>query len=301
MLQRREKGLIEQIQRPALLIRLISQLPGVNYHTHTSRCCSTYIIITVAKIENNLKLMIWSLPLSTSHTHAHVYMNTHTHTCSLHNNIPINIFCLNLPVYSQIPLPFPGASCFWDWFHLFNDGCANDPSYMADGVIDTTTSTGLRIGWGPGEWGVGDIEEGRLKWGKATEGRGKLETPCTQAVFVFLKQTRTLDTEWKLITTPWSNFYTVAQMKETYPPLIRDGWLVSMTLVDICFLKRLCGSFGESPWYIQMAFFAITIVLGTKKTSHFFKGVRSKWKCPSGHHKESKENNVYRAARMSWF
>lgn len=54
----REKGLIEQIPRPPLLIRLISQLPGVNYHTHTSRCCSTYIIITVAKIENNLKLMI---------------------------------------------------------------------------------------------------------------------------------------------------------------------------------------------------------------------------------------------------
>lgn len=53
-----EKGLIGQIQRPALLIRLISQLPGVNYHTHTSRCCSTYIIITVAKIENNLKLVI---------------------------------------------------------------------------------------------------------------------------------------------------------------------------------------------------------------------------------------------------
>lgn len=54
----REKGLIEQIQRPALLIRLIFQLPGVNYHTHTSRCCSTYIIITVAQTENNLKLMI---------------------------------------------------------------------------------------------------------------------------------------------------------------------------------------------------------------------------------------------------
>lgn len=54
----REEGLIEQTQRPALLIRPISQLPGVNYHTHTSRCCSTYIIITVAKIENNLKLLI---------------------------------------------------------------------------------------------------------------------------------------------------------------------------------------------------------------------------------------------------
>lgn len=111
MLQRREKGLIEQIQHPALHIRLISQLPGVNYHTHTSRCCSTYIIITVAKIENNLKLMIWGLPPSTSHTCTHIHIRTrtrthiNTHTCSHHNSIPINIFCLNLPVYSQFPLP----------------------------------------------------------------------------------------------------------------------------------------------------------------------------------------------------
>ncbi len=103
----REKGLIEQIQRPTLLIRLISQLPGVNYHTHTSRCCSTYIIITVAKIENNLKLMIWGLPPSASHTCTHIptHIWTNTHTCSHHNSYPINIFCLNLPVYSQIPLP----------------------------------------------------------------------------------------------------------------------------------------------------------------------------------------------------
>lgn len=50
--------LIEQIQRPALLIRLISLLPEVNYHTHTSCCCSTYIIITVARMENGPKLAI---------------------------------------------------------------------------------------------------------------------------------------------------------------------------------------------------------------------------------------------------
>ncbi len=170
------KGLIEQIQRPALLIKLISQLPGVNYHTHTSRCCSTYIIITVAKIKNNLKLMIWGLPPLTCHTHSHTH------------SIPINIFCLSLLVYSQTPAPSPGASCFWDWFHLFNDGCANDPSHMADSVRDTTTSQ---------EWGLdGDLEsEGwgilkRAEWnrGSTTEGWGKQETPCTQAVFVSNKQ-----------------------------------------------------------------------------------------------------------------
>lgn len=101
-----EKGLIEQIQHPTLLIRLISQLPGVNYHTHTSRCCSTYIIITVAQIENNLKLMIWGLPPSTGRTCMHIHTHTdvikHTHS---HHSIPINIFCLNLLVFSQIPLP----------------------------------------------------------------------------------------------------------------------------------------------------------------------------------------------------
>lgn len=60
--------LIEQIQRPALLIRLISLLPEVNYHTHTSCCCSTYIIITVARMENGPKLTIPGLPSPASHT-----------------------------------------------------------------------------------------------------------------------------------------------------------------------------------------------------------------------------------------
>lgn len=50
--------LIEQIQRPALLIRLISLLPEVNYHTHTSCCCSTYIIITVARMESDPELAL---------------------------------------------------------------------------------------------------------------------------------------------------------------------------------------------------------------------------------------------------
>lgn len=78
--ERERKGLIEQIQCPALLIRLISQLPGVNYHTHTSCCCSTYIIITVAKIENNLKLTIWGLPLQTSRTCTCIHICTHIRT-----------------------------------------------------------------------------------------------------------------------------------------------------------------------------------------------------------------------------
>lgn len=134
MLQRREKGLIEQIQCPALFIRLISQLPGVNYHTHTSRCCSTYIIITVAKIENNPKLMIWG----PSHAHTCACSSIkHAHT---YHSPAINILWLNLPRLFPKPPSSPEASCFWDWFHLFNDGCANDPSHMADGVTDTTTS-----------------------------------------------------------------------------------------------------------------------------------------------------------------
>lgn len=126
-----EKGLIERIQRPALLIRLISQLPGVNYHTHTSRCCSTYIIITVAKIENNLKLMIWGFPPSSGHTYTHI--NTQITT-----PLP-SIISAWTSQYIPKPPSLPGASCFWDWFHLFNDGCANDPSHMPDCVTDTTT------------------------------------------------------------------------------------------------------------------------------------------------------------------
>lgn len=140
-------------------------------------------------------------PSTAKHPHMYayacIYMNTHkrAHAHSHHNSIPINIFCLNLPVYSQIPPPSPGASCFWDWFHLFNDGCANDPSHVADGVTDTTTTQ---------EWGLdGSLEsEGWVilkraerNWRSAAEGWGELVVPCMQAVFAFLKQTRTPDAE----------------------------------------------------------------------------------------------------------
>lgn len=151
MLQRREKenGLIKQIHCPSLLIRLIFQLPGVNYHTHTSRCCSTYIIITMAKTENNLKLKIWGLP-PTSHTctpctHTYTVYTQHISHC---NGSVINIFCLKPLGIFPNPLPSLGASCFWDWFHLFNDGCANDPSHTADGVTDTTASLEWGLDWG---------------------------------------------------------------------------------------------------------------------------------------------------------
>lgn len=81
-------------------------MPGVNYHTHTSRCCSTYIIITVAKIESNLKLVIWSRPPSTSHTHTHMETLTdNAYTLYKHTEFTISIFCLNPPIYSQIPHP----------------------------------------------------------------------------------------------------------------------------------------------------------------------------------------------------
>lgn len=105
MLQRREKenGLIKQIHRPSLLIRLIFQLPGVNYHTYTSLCCSTYIIITVAKTENNLKLKIWGLPPQTSHTHT--YVTTQTYINHITTKLPLIFPAWNLLVYSQIPFP----------------------------------------------------------------------------------------------------------------------------------------------------------------------------------------------------
>lgn len=110
--ERERKELIEQIQCPALLIRVISQLPGVNYHTHTSCCCSTYIIITVAKIENNLKLMTWGLLSPNNHTCKHSNMETYS-IWTLHNIILVSIFCLSRLVYSWISPPTPCGSCFF--------------------------------------------------------------------------------------------------------------------------------------------------------------------------------------------
>lgn len=87
--------LIEQIQRPALLIRLISLLPEVNYHTHTSCCCSTYIIITVARMESEPELAIYGPPspapssdrhgiASPPHPHQPLWVPPpHTHTALL--------------------------------------------------------------------------------------------------------------------------------------------------------------------------------------------------------------------------
>lgn len=47
--------------------------------------------------------------ISQPHMHANNTLRTHiymsAHTCSHHSSIAINIICLNLPVYSQIPLP----------------------------------------------------------------------------------------------------------------------------------------------------------------------------------------------------
>lgn len=81
------------------------------------------------------------------HTCAQAHIDTHKHIS--HNNCnAIYIFCLKPLGIFPNPLPSPGASCFWDWFHLFNDGCANDPSHTADGVTDTTASLewGLDVG-----------------------------------------------------------------------------------------------------------------------------------------------------------
>lgn len=160
----REKGLIEQIPRPALLIRLISQLPGVNYHTHTSRCCSTYIIITVAGIENNLKIMIWGPPPATHARtyaymiHTHVHTDTHITTAS----VPINIFCLNLPVYSQIPFPPQEPAVFEiDFIYLMMAVLMT----LRTPLMVLQTPQHLRDeDWMRALWvRVGDIKEGRLK------------------------------------------------------------------------------------------------------------------------------------------
>lgn len=152
----REKGLIKQIQHPALLIRLIFQLPGVNYHTHTSRCCSTYIIITVAKMENDLKLILWGLPPPKSrHTRKHA---------SHHNSVAINTLCLKLSVYSQSPFPPQEPAVFGnDFIYLMTAALmtlltllmvSQTPHYLRN-------EAWIRV-WG--ERGAGGSEGSWMKW-----------------------------------------------------------------------------------------------------------------------------------------
>lgn len=103
----RRNRLIEQIQRPALLIRLISLLPEVNYHTHTSCCCSTYIIITVARMENDPKLAIWGFPSPASHTGCkHPLLRT-AKWLPHHHGTLINIFYPTLLARSRPTTPLP--------------------------------------------------------------------------------------------------------------------------------------------------------------------------------------------------
>lgn len=91
--------------------------------------------------------------------------------------------------------------------------------------------------------------------GGGAEGWGKLVALCTQAVFVFPKQTRTLDAEWKLETTPWRNFYTLAQMKRDPSTSHQRPMAVSSARVDISFLKRLCDSPGYAQYTNGIFFF----------------------------------------------
>lgn len=168
-------------------------------------------------------------------THLHKYAITVTRFHP--DSIPINICSPNLSVYFQphpspIP-PFPHhpslPMCqlfFWIGF-----------IYLMMAVL-MTLRTRLMVKQAPqhltNEDCVGTGERGGCEWKGRNEIGGAQQkewvepvTPCTQAVFVFLKQTRTPNAEKKLITTPWTDFNTVAQMRGTYPPLIRDRLLLA--------------------------------------------------------------------------
>lgn len=94
------------------------------------------------------------------------------------------------------------------------------------------------------------------------------------------EQTRAADTGQKLITTPWTNFYAVTQMKEISPALIRDWVVGSKPVVGVCFQKL--RQFLEQTC-VQIEFFCNYYSLEDKKKDiSFLKGVRSKWKSPSG-------------------
>lgn len=208
-------------------------------------------------MESDPKLAPWGLPSPASHTGCKHPLLVTAKWLPHHHGALINIFCPTLlGALLNPPLPRVCQPFFLDWFHLFNDGCANDPSYAADCVIDTRTCQ---------EWGLdGDLErEGQVLLKRA----GWSVCVCVwqrnaeELVFVFPKQTRTLDAEWKLEITPWRNFYTVAQMKRDLSTSHYSLMTVSSAEVDISFLKPLCDSCEECQGYAKHTIWAFWLFL----------------------------------------
>lgn len=160
-------------------------------------------------------------------THVCVFQHkTHTHITALPS-----IFSAWTSPFIPNPPPTPtspGASCFWDWFHLFNDGCANDPSHTADGVTDTTTSQA---------WGLDQELERKRQSSMKEEGHSRR---TREAQDVFLKQTRALGgKKWKLIFTGL-----VFTLWHRWKSSIYPHWrLVGMEEMGICHHKFSYGSF----------------------------------------------------------
>lgn len=88
---------------------------------------------------------------------------------------------------------------------------------------------------------------------------------ATRAVFVFLKQTRTLDEEKKLISSPWSDFNTVTQLRGSDAPLIRGRPLWARRQWILVFWSADAAAALEKHLGTQMEFIAIAIIVGAKK------------------------------------
>lgn len=241
MLQRRETvggiRLIEQIQHP-LSSLLISLLPEVNYHTHLMLLFHLHHNYCGEDEERSRPRDM--RPSITGQPHSPLLRTTKWFPH--HHGALINILYPTLSLPNPPNHPLTCASRFLDWFHLFNDCCANDPLHAADSVIDIRTCQ---------EWGLdGDLErEGRVF---LKIGQDEVCVWMAQAlVCVFPKQTRRLDAESKLETPPWRNFYTISEMKSDLCTSHHSLMVVSPAQVDISFMKCLCDRCGERHGYAE--------------------------------------------------
>lgn len=111
-----------------------------------------------------------------------------------------------------------------------------------------------RADWNSGSTTDDTTEDERSGWHQA----------ATRAVFVFLKQTRTLDEETKLISSPWSDFNTVSQLRGSDAPLIRGRPLWARRRWILVFWSADAAAALEKHLGTQMEFIAMAIIVGAK-------------------------------------
>lgn len=165
------------------------------------------------------------------------------------------------------PIPLACGSRFLDWFHLFNDGCANDPSHVADGVIDTRTCQ---------EWGLDrDLaREGRVLLKRAgwslymcmyeRQKLWSLSFPNKQGHWMQNGNWKPLHGE---TFPPWHRW------KETSPPLITAWWLLArlkwILVFWLCDSCRERHGYTEDTIWVFFSLFSVADLGEQRKRSNF--------------------------------